>query len=407
MSNISNLKLFIGFSIDRVIPQIIQIAIHIWLARDLGPAYYAPIALFSLIFQFLLPVFELGISQSFYSRKLFDYQEYINGAKLHTLTTFPFIIFIYLSSIFVPNYDLGFYFSILGLGNSASYLTRVRLSLSGNLKKLLLYQLIIVIISTSSLLIAYGLGWNSINCFKTYIAVNGVILFILFGLIEKGFMIGLPNLTFLKTHFNFGKWITFSSLLNASFEQIITFYTINFVPAIQLGAFSFSRRVASVIGGAIAEPTEKLIFFIGADTKYKKFDFSIKFFVFILLIYVFFNKNLNNLIQLILGSSWNDNSNILLNTIFILGILPFQSQVNAELKIQKLPKLIFFLEVFKKIIIFIFLITLDLHVFYFASSIFLYIIYILLCTIKFNFKFNLILFVLINLLLLWIFLFSL
>ena len=95
---------------------------------------------------------------------------------------------------------------------------------------------------------------------------NSFFIFLFYGIKEKSYYIFKIKFTFLKDHFSFGKWITFTSFISSLFENILTFISSILFSNNLNSTFLFSRRISGVLAIGIVEPIEKTNFYFSGNS---------------------------------------------------------------------------------------------------------------------------------------------
>ena len=353
--------------------------IQVFFANNLGPENYFPIIFYSIFIQFTIPIVDFGLSQSFLAKKILKKNNekiYRIGTSFHILLGIIFSLIIYILSILINDQSfLWLPFSIYCIINSFSILARVNLTLQGNIKKLNLYQYLISILSFLVLVFSYFLDDNLYNVFIIYMLSNSFFIFLFYGIKEKSYYIFKIKFTFLKDHFSFGKWITFTSFISSLFENILTFISSILFSNNLNSTFLFSRRISGVLAIGIVEPIEKTNFyFSGNSLKNKNLNILIFIILILLISYVILKPFFIKLILFFLGSSWVEHSNVIVSSYLIIIMMPLQSLINSELKILHKTNVLFYSDIFKKVlmILSLFILGIDLY-FYFASILSLFV----------------------------------
>ncbi|MFL2566801.1 MAG: oligosaccharide flippase family protein [Schleiferiaceae bacterium] len=272
-------RTFLQLAIEKSIPSILQLSIHLILARDLGPSSYEQIGLLALIVQFTYPLIDLGLSHSLLAKRLdFNGNQSVYNS-VSTIITISALLFIFILGLvsMVKGVNIYLYvgYSLTLLSHAFTILPKINLLNTGKAKSLALAQVYSTALSFLVFIISFSF-YSPIKVFAIYLATYSLTQAAIIFKANPYYLKWKLRRSVISSHMRFAFNISFISYLSAFFEHFITFLSnLLILTSDIIGAFHLSRRAISLGANAIIDPMERTIF-VGGGTKFLEKSFMLR-----------------------------------------------------------------------------------------------------------------------------------
>ena len=350
-------QLLFSLSLERLLPALVQVGVHLFLAQQLGPIGYQPLAVLALIVQLSFPLIDLTLSQSIMVKKWnsrYNPEVYSNiSLIIWVISILICCLVIVLSTYYTINIVLAISYVFVIFGQGQTVLQRTNLLLQGKIKELRNIQLKSSFCSVIIFVFLITLKVDVLISFSLYIVSASMLQIYLTQRADKYYPPKWSGRRILIPLAKLSASLIFISSLAFIFENYLAFYVQNVgFKEVVISTLFLTRRFWGIAAIALADPVERIMY-ISEERHFDKRIIGVVLVVAVLgpLIFYLMEEQTKNIMLCIIGSDWDLMSKQLLAGAAYVFIFPVQGFVNFVLKTKEKESILIVLEILKRVVL--------------------------------------------------------
>lgn len=343
-----------SLSIERLIPALVQTGVHLYLARELGPMGYQPLAVIALIVQLSFPLIDLTLSQSVMVKKCVANSN-INLFSNISLIIWIISIFVSCVVIVLSNYysigltlALSYLFVVFGQGQTV--LQKTNLLLVGKVNILRNIQLKTSFFSVLVFISCTLLINNLLLSFSIYLVFASILQIYLIHRADKYYPPKWSGMVIIKPLAKLSATLIFISGIAFLFENYLAFYVqkVGFNEVV-ISTLFLTRRFWGIAALTLADPVERASYISEDNESFRRMIGAVTAVAILgpALLY-FTSEQMKTILLYIIGSNWSNMSSQLLAGSAYIFIFPLQGYMNFVLKRKEKNTVLIIVEILRR-----------------------------------------------------------